>query len=386
MTALALAGVSIRRMLRDRTSMFFVVLLPVAIILIIGVTIGGQNELKVGVVDGDRGPQAVRLVDRLGRSAALTVHRYADADAALVGLRRAEIDAAVLVPRGYDDALRAGRAVRVPVVTEQANTGAFAATAAVSAVVAAEGARVQAAHFAAARTGVSYDRALALATDAQQRAAPVPVQVVSAGGETDYLPLGFGYSAPTMLVLFVFVNALAGGAAIIQTRRLGVYDRALAAPVRTRSIVAGETLAALALALLQSALIVGVGALVFGVSWGDPVAAVALTVVWALVGTGAGVLSGSLFRTPEQASSIGPAIGIAFGMLGGCMWPLEIVPSALRTVGHVVPQGWAIDAWTELLSRGGTLVDIARPLAVLAAFAATLLVLATWLLRRRLTA
>ena len=27
--------------------------------------------------------------------------------------------------------------------------------------------------------------------------------------DSDYLPLGFGYSAPTMLVLFVFINAIA---------------------------------------------------------------------------------------------------------------------------------------------------------------------------------
>ncbi|HEU5470800.1 MAG TPA: hypothetical protein VFV67_09105 [Actinophytocola sp.] len=51
-------------------------------------------------------------------------------------------------------------------------------------------------------------------------------------------------------------------------------------------------------------------------------AAAALITVWALVGTGTGILAGTLSRTPEQAG----AIGIAAGMLGGAMWPLEIVP------------------------------------------------------------
>jgi ABC-2 type transport system permease protein len=121
---------------------------------------------------------------------------------------------------------------------------------------------------------------------------------------------------------------------------------------------------------------------VFGVSWGDPVAATALVGAWALVGTGAGVLSGTLFRTPEQASSIGPSFGIAFGMLGGCMWPLEIVPEAMRTIGHVVPHAWAVDAWTVLLSRGGGLADIALQLLVLTGFAGVLLLLATTRLQR----
>src|SRR5690349_16918958 len=124
-----------------------------------------------------------------------------------------------------------------------------------------------------------------------------------------------------MLVLFVFINSLALGAMAIENRRQGLYQRFLAGPVRPRTIVLGEVAGAFAIAMTQSLLIIAVGAFVFGVHWGDAVGAAALVIVWALVGTGAGMLSGSLFRTPEQATSIGPALGIALGMLGGCMWP-----------------------------------------------------------------
>jgi hypothetical protein len=55
--------------------------------------------------------------------------------------------------------------------------------------------------------------------------------------ESDSLPEGFSYSAPTMLVLFVFINAMAGGAAMIQSRTPGIYDRMLAGPVTARAIV-----------------------------------------------------------------------------------------------------------------------------------------------------
>nr|WP_040925684.1 ABC transporter permease [Saccharomonospora marina] len=119
-------------------------------------------------------------------------------------------------------------------------------------------------------------------------------------------------------------------------------------------------------------------------SWGDPLAATVLVVLWALVGAGAGMLSGTLFRTPEQASAIGPAVGIAFGMLGGCMWPLELVPPAVRAAGHATPHAWAVDSWTVLLAQDGNLADIALPLTVLAGFAALLLAAAVYRLRRSL--
>jgi len=72
-------------------------------------------------------------------------------------------------------------------------------------------------------------------------------------------------------------------------------------------------------------------------------------------------------------------------MLGGCMWPLSIVSQTMRNVGHVTPQAWAVDAWTDLLSRGGTLATILPQLAVLTAFAAGFLAIATIRMRRLLT-
>jgi ABC-2 type transport system permease protein len=222
-------------------------------------------------------------------------------------------------------------------------------------------------------------------TRSLQRETPVvPVRTQVVNSKSNFLPLGHNYSAPTMLVLFVFIYALAGGAAIIQTRRFGIFARALAVPVRARDLVLGETLCYLTLALGQALLIVVVGAVMFGVSWGNPLAAAALIGMWALVGTGAGMVSGTLFRTPEQATAIGPAVGIAFGMLGGCRWPLEIVPQPVRLLGHATPHARAVDAWVTALSRGGGLVDIAGYLAILAGYAVALFAFASFRLRRSL--
>ncbi|MFI7680930.1 ABC transporter permease [Actinophytocola sp. NPDC049390] len=226
--------------------------------------------------------------------------------------------------------------------------------AAVEAAVAEHAAVVQAAGFAADHAGGTVGSHLPVAEQVRTGLPQVMVETEAVNADSDFLPLGFSYSGPTMLVLFVFINALAGGAAMIQTRRLGIYDRALAAPIHARDVVLGETLLYIALALLQSVLIVVVGAALFDVDWGDPLAAAALITVWALVGTGAGMLSGTVFRASEQA------------------------------VGYLTPHSWAIDGWTEVLSNRGGLTDIGGPLAILAGFAVALLVLASLRLRRSL--
>lgn len=384
MTTLTIAGVALRRLVRDRTALFFVVLLPVVVILVVGITVAAPETARLTVVDLDHSAASRALVHDLGSSTALSTISGTSVDGARTAVRRGERDVALVIPAGYGAALTAGRTAEVTTLDTAAPGNRQAADTAVAAVVADQAATYQAARFASDHSSLGLPAALALAQRVQAGTPTVGVRTDVVNSGSDILPAGFGYTAPTMLVLFVFVNALAGGAAMIETRRLGLYDRIMAAPVRSSHVVLGEGLGFLLLSLLQSGFILLIGRFVFGVSWGNPLAAGALVVAWAMVGTGAGMLSGTLFRTPEQASAIGPFIGIALGMLGGCMWPLAVVTPVMQKVGHLAPQAWAVDAWTTLLSRGGGLSDIVGQLAVLAGVAITLLALASFRFHRRL--
>jgi len=382
-TALALAA-ELKRVTRDRTFLFFLVVLPILVILLVGLTTASSTNIRVAVVPGQPTPLATQLVHDLEASPALKTQRFTTRAQGVAALRRGEVEAVVVVPMTLDADLRAGATTRIPVLVSGAVQSSQAAVTAVSSIVAGQGATVQAAKFATTHSTRSFQQNLAMTRSLQRETPVVPVRTQVVNSKSNFLPLGYNYSAPTMLVLFVFINALAGGAAIIQTRRFGIFARALAAPVRARDLVLGETLCYLTLALGQALLIVVVGAVMFGVSWGNPLAAAALIGMWALVGTGAGMVSGTLFRTPEQATAIGPAVGIAFGMLGGCMWPLEIVPQSVRLLGHATPHAWAVDAWVTVLSCGGGPVDIAGYLAILAGYAVALFAFASFRLRRSL--
>jgi ABC-2 type transport system permease protein len=371
-----LSAAALRRISRDRVSLFFMIVLPVVVILVVGASAGGFDTFDVAVVDQGSGALGARLTRDLDRDRALVVHEYDALDRARDALRRVELDAVVVLPAGMDERLRAGEPVDVPVLGERASETNRAARTAVDAVIAREAGRLQAARFVTTEVGGSYDDALTGVALVEGSVPKVTVVSRSVDAESDFLPEGFDYSAPTMLVLFVFINAMAGGAALIQNRDLGIHARMLAGPVHAGAIIAGEAVSFALVALLQSALIVAVGGLLFGVSWGPVGAAGALVVVWSLVGAGAGMLCGTLFTTTEQATSIGPPVGIAFGMLGGCMWPLEIVGPVMRAVGHVVPHAWAVESWIDLLSRGGGFVTIAPKLALLGAYAVVFMAVA----------
>lgn len=386
MKALVMVGSTVRRLARDRLALLFIVLLPLVIILIIGVTFGdgGSNRLPVAIAEQDPGPLASRLRAELEASPALDPRAYEDQDALRKAVRRGVVAAGLVVPAGYDQALRAGRQAEVTFVVDQTRPAPAPVRSAVAAVVARQAATVRAAQFTSETAGVPFDTALARARALSAGQERVRVEATTIGGREDPLPTGFNYTAPANLVLFVFITSLAGAAGLIEARRLGVTRRLLATPTTVTTILVGEALGRFAIALLQGLIIFLLGWLLFGVDWGDPPAALLLVVTFALVGTGVGMLLGAVLRNAEQATSIGPPVGIALGMLGGCMWPLAIVPEPMRAAGHLFPHAWAMDAFIALIARDAGLAGIIRQLAVLAAFAAALLAVATWRLRRAL--
>jgi ABC-2 type transport system permease protein len=377
-----IATLDLRRLAHDRTALFFAVLLPVLIILIVGVSIGGSNtRLRIGVVEPGSGPLARELRSSLSRAPELSVASYRSVSDLKAAVRHQEILAGVVVPADYDARVHAGEPAHVDFVAG-ATPLSQAARSPVSAVVDDQAARIDAATIASRSTGSSFDAAYARAGQ-QQSGAGVGVAVTRAPGAAP-LPQGFSYTAPSNVVLFVFIIALATSGVLIESRRLGITARMLATPTPPIVVLLGQSAGRFAVAIVEGVFLLTVGRLVFGVTWGDPTAAAAIVVMFSVVATGAALLIGAAARTFEQASSLGPPIGIALGMLGGCMWPLQIVPPVLRTVGHVTPQAWAMDGFIELIGRRGNLASIAPDLLVLAGFAVVLVPTAAWRLRRAL--
>ena len=166
----------------------------------------------------------------------------------------------------------------------------------------------------------------------------------------------------------------------------GVARRMLSTPTSVRTILTGQTIGRLTVALLQALIIVLGSALFFGVRWGDPAGTTAVVIAFCLVGAGAGMLIGSVFSNEEQAGPVSILIGLGLAALGGSMVPLEVFPPAVRSAAHVTPHAWGNDAFSTLLRHGGGRGDVLGDVAVLFGFAAVLIALGTWRLRRALTA
>jgi ABC-2 type transport system permease protein len=388
----------IRRTLRDRIALLFIVGLPVVIILIIGSAFGSMESVTVGVVDLDRTDASRDLLAQLDGGEGIDLERFDSADDMRREVRTDAIGAGIVIPAGYGDDLDhgggdggggasggGGGGATVELVADPTSATAAAVQAAVRAAVGDAGVRIAAARTAADASGADEATATELADEVARDLPQAGVRTESVDEGGDASIGSFDYTAPANLVLFTFVNTMVAGSMLAVERTHGITRRMLATPHGTGTILAGIGASVLAFSLIQSALILAVGALVFGVAWGDPVGVLLVTVLFAVVAASVGLLLGATVSHPDQAQAAGVPIAIALGMLGGCMWPLEIVPPVMRTVGHLTPHAWAMDAWIALVFDRSGVAGIAVELAVLAAFAAVLGLAARRRLRRALT-
>lgn len=384
MKALAIARVELRRLLRDRTNVFFLFIFPIVLILLIGASFGGDFTPKLAVIADDNGPLGRELVSELDADDAIEVVTVTDDASLRDEVERGVYEAGLVVGPGYTAALENGEIAEIDYLAKAGEFGA-AVRSTVDAVIAGQSARIRAARLAEQRDGIPFEQAFEVATAISSQMDASEVVYRSAGEPSERSSEDrFGSGAATQLILFTFVNSLAGSAALIQTRQYGVLTRMLGTPTSPTSILTGQTLGRFSVAAVQGLFIILAAALLFGVQWGDPVGAAAILLLFSLVSTGAAMVFGSLLRTEQQAGALVP-FGLAIAALGGSMVPLEVFPETMRKISRVTPHSWANEAFDRLRLHDASVLDVAGQLAVLLGFAVVLLGTGTLLLRRKLT-
>jgi ABC-2 type transport system permease protein len=382
---LAIALANMKRLFRDRLGLFFIFVLPIVLIVVLGAAFGGGVTPKLGVVGGTGGRFAEELRSGLDDVRDVEVVDYEDRPSLLDAVEHGVAEGGLFIPGDYDETLLSGGDVEVSFLARPGSFLAFSLRTAAAAEIDEQSARVRAARFATQEVGGGFEENL---ERAEGVAAGVPeVGVASDFAQEDALEAEnsqFAFPAAQELLLFMFVTSLSAAAQLIQTRQLGVSRRMVSTPTSVRTVILGEAFGRFGVAMVQGLFIVVFSALLFSIDWGDPLATGLVVVLFALVGTGAAMLVGATFRNDEQANSIGLFLGLGLAALGGCMVPLEVFPSTMERVAHITPHAWAVEGLTDVVLENAGVADIALQLGVLLAFAVVLLGIATWSLRKRI--
>ena len=171
-------------------------------------------------------------------------------------------------------------------------------------------------------------------------------------GEVVYRGMGaMDYYLPAYIALLIAsLGVVVLPVHLASYRERGVFRRFQASSVPLRAIIGSQFIVTLVIAVCGSALLIAVGAPVYGVRFPQSVPLlVAGFLLCVLEFTAIGILLSLAFRTARAAQGAGIMLWFVLMMLGGAGPPPEALPTALRDVGAATPIKPAIfllqDAW-----------------------------------------
>ncbi len=327
---------------RNRFAMFWTIAFPVFFMLLFGIIFsgGGDSSYKVGVAVEDPGQIGSALTQAFQGVGILKVTEGAQADL-LAKLKHGELNAVVVVPDGVTAAVMSGKTADIRVHYDPSNQ----ITAQILLTI-------------VEKVLGGVEQGLA------GRAALFAIQSVTITGSSlrtiDFLVPGI--LAMALMQLGIFATA----PPLVQLREQQVLRRLGATPLTRTMLLAAQVCLRITVGLVQTALIILVGALVFQVQIvGNLLLLAGFVVLGALSFVCLGYFMSTWGKTQEGVNGASQFINFPMMFLSGLFFPVDTMPKWIRPVVDAMPLTYLADALRQIMVGAAPLHPLTTDLLVL---------------------
>ncbi len=183
---------------------------------------------------------------------------------------------------------------------------------------------------------------------------PISVKATVAASAVESGYDGLMHSMIGFTLFFSMYTMVFGIGTILYDRQHKTWERMLISPVSKTSILSGSMIVAYITGAVQMGVLILCGKYLVGIDWGNSIAGILMvSAAFIFAVTSLGLMLTGFIKTQAQLGSIAPIVLTSTAMLGGCMWPLEIVNNkALLLLAELTPQKWAMQGIESIASKG----------------------------------
>ncbi len=329
MNALLLLTVAnIKSFTRDRAALFWTLAFPLIFVILFGLIFsGGNNERSIGFADLDGTATSGTLATAFGSVSGVKLVDGSEADL-VAQMKKGDISAVIVVPRGYADAVAAkGGPTDLTVYTDPTQSAADGAT----------------------RQLVGFVLSI---VNQQATGQPPAVEPAFKPIQTNDLTF-ISYLVPSILGMSLMQLGVFAAIPLVADRQKLILKRLQATPLRRWQLVGSNVLMRLLIAVVQTAIIVGVGSAAFHVQ---------IAGSWLLIGSlillgslgfiALGYVIASFAATEDAANGMTSAVQFPLMFLSGTFFPIAAMPDALKTVARVMPLTYLSDGLRQTMVDG----------------------------------
>jgi len=354
------------QMSRDIRSLIGALFIPLLMIFLFGYALSlDVDRIPALVLDRDETPLSRDLIHRLTDSRYFSLAGYMKEEREIDdALARGQALMALVIPEDFASGVKKGKAVHVQVVFDGSDSNtAGIALGYVKAVMAGFDMGIQERRLS--RAGL---KMVDMPLEGRIRVWFNP----ELKSRNFIIP---GLTGVIMMAICALMTALS----VSREKETGTLEQLISTPVRSMELLIGKLLPYLAVGLVDLALVVGAGVLIFGVPFRGSYIYLLLISLLFLTGTLSwGLLVSVISRSQLQASQI--AVLSAFlpsFLLSGFIYPIENMPAALQVITFIVPARYFVEILKGLFLQGVGLSVLWPQVLALVVYAAVVLNLAS---------
>lgn len=366
---MAIVEREMRKFFRSPALMLASMIFPLVQLIILGNAFGGKiHNAKIGIVDQDGGPQALKVRQAFDAVRAnirtFTTIPYDSDRQAQEDVRNGKLQGAVIIPSQYSRRVYQENHPRIVVVVD--NSDNFMSSAIEDELT-------------------SLTNTLNQPTVSPRILQQTALDIVELYPYIEYMK----YLLPGSLVLAMFVSVMIGGGMLyIDDKARGVHEGYLVTPITKLELVLGLNLAGAIKAIMTGIIIVIIGSMMAGVGTiFNPLTLLGLLIMITLTSLAFNTMMFLLMVRIEDPLVPRAMFGILNTLLffpSGSVYPIQAFPPWLRTIARADPFTYAVDGFKCLLLKETSLTAVWGDMLFLTLFAAITLAIAIPLFKRTL--
>lgn len=187
-------------------------------------------------------------------------------------------------------------------------------------------------------------------------------------------------------LIMLFVGGIATSLGVVKERQSGTLEQLAVMPLRPWDVFFGKLGPYLAIAVIDTVVVVLTGLWLFDVPFNGSVWLFSLgALLFLFTALGLGVLISTVSRTQAQAIQLAILTLVPQVLLSGLIFPLDALATAIRPIAYALPLTWFVQIARATMLRGSDITALTQPLGMLTLIGTCVVVLAVLRFRRDLT-
>ncbi len=185
-----------------------------------------------------------------------------------------------------------------------------------------------------------------------------------------------------MFIMVMLIGTATTSRLILKEKKERTYQRICTSPVSSKQYMTANVIVNLFIVFIQVSIVMFLATVLL--KYNTHIPAMQLLIIlmsFGIVAIAMGLLIVVCSSSTTSAGNLSTLIITPTCMLGGCFWPVSLMPPFLQKISDFIPQSWALGAIRKL-QRGAEFKEVLLNISILLAFALTFFLISIYKMKK----